>query len=333
MKDEEGTLSSGGWVAGIWRQYQERQAHEEVLRQATEQVVEVADPVIRQARRYRRVLRKPVAGAMEYCRSLIDAIPGPVALGRGSYHADPLVKALFASPGELEEVVRISPEAMALRERGHSGEVSALLTMLHQEKTIFGYQQEGEMIRRDVPQRAVSFFDHQIVAPAGDLNTTKTGIVNRGLEVLATVAMERITTLKARRAELREKREYLKGMLRIMGGKSHMLEMFAAPDPGKLEEFHEAEKMLASVEQEIEELQNKIGYPEHSLGYLEEIMRKPDDSLLVRGQSFRLNWMGVRVEDQPESEGSEITLAEICVHEELRRSAVLVTFSLGATAS
>ncbi|MHB8810041.1 MAG: hypothetical protein ACYC9M_08510 [Desulfobulbaceae bacterium] len=278
---EEGTISNGGWVEGIWRQYQARRANEEVLRQATEQVVKVADPAIHQARRYRKVLRKPVAGAMEYCRSLIDAIPGPVVLSKEGYHANPLVKALFASPDELEEVIRISPEAMALRERGHSGEVSALLTMLHQEKTIIGYQQEGEMIRRDVPQRAVSFFDHQIVAPAGDLNMTKTGIVNRGLEVLATVAMERITTLKARRAELREKREYLKGMLRIIGGKNHMLEMFAAPDPGKLEEFREAEKMLVAVEQEIEELQNKIGYPEHSLGYLEEIMRKPDNSLVV----------------------------------------------------
>lgn len=333
MKVEKGTLSNGGWFEGIWRQYWEHRANEEILRQATEQVVKVADPVIRQARRYRKVLRKPVAGAMEYCRSLIDAIPGPVVLSRGSFHTNPLVKALFASPDELAEVLHISPEAMALRERSHSGEVSALLTMLHQEKTIFGYQQEGEMIRRDVPQRAVSFFDHQIVAPASELNMTKTGIVNRGLEVLATVAMERITTLKARRAELREKREYLKGMLRIMGGKNHMLEMFAAPDPGKLVEFSKAEKMLASIEQEIEELQKKIGSPEHSLGYLEEIMRKPDDSLVVRDQSFRLNWMGVRVEDQPESEGNEITLAEICVREELKRSAVLVTFSLRAAAS
>jgi len=247
---------------------------------------------------------------------------------RGSFHKNPLVKALFASPDELEEVLRISPEAMALRERGHSGEVSALLTMLHQEKTIFGYQQEGEMIRRDVPQRAVSFFDHQIVAPASELNMTKTGIVTRGLEVLATVAMERITTLKTRKAELREKREYLKGILRILGGKNHMLEMFAAPEPGKMEEFRKAKKFLAEVEQELEELQKIIAYPEHSLRYLEEVMRKPDDSLVVREQSFRLNWMGVRVEDQPESEGNEITLAEIYVHEVLKRSAVLVTFSL-----
>ena len=311
---EDGTKGSGGWIGDIWRHYQARRTNEEVLRQATERVVKVADPVISQAGSYRKVLRTPVAGAMEYCRSMIDAIPGPVVLSKNRYYADPLVKALFVSPDELEEVLRLSPEAAAFREQGHSGEVSALLTMLHQEKTIFTSQQEGEIIRRDVPQRAVNFSDHRIVAPAGDLTGTRTGIVNRGLEVLATVAMERITTLKTRRAELREKREYLKGILRIMGGKNHMMEMFAAPDPEKMGEFRKAQKILAEVEQELEELQKTIGYPEHSLRFLEEIMRKPGDSLVVRDQSFRLNWMGVRVEDQPDSEGNEITLAEFSVH-------------------
>ena len=329
MNGMDGTHGSGGMLMGIWRRYQTRQANEKTLRLATEQVVKVADPAIRQARGYHRVLRTPVAGAMEYCRSLIDAIPGPVILSRGRYYDDPLVKAMFASPDELEEVLRISPEAVALREQGHAGEVTALLTMLHEEKTIFGYQQQGDIIRRDVAQQAVNFFDHRMVATAADMNTTRTGIVNRGLEVLATVAMERITTLKTRKAELREKREYLKGIMRILGGKNHMLEMFAAPDPSKLSDLRKVEKGLAELEQELAELQQKMACPEDSLGYLEEIMRKPDDALVVRNQSFRLDWKGVRVESLPDSEGNVVTLAEFSLHEEFRRSAVLVTFSLG----
>lgn len=333
MSVKDSTNGNGGWVGDLWRQYQARRMNNVVLRQATEDVVKIADPFIRQASRYRKVLRTPVSGAMEYCRSLIDAIPGPVILSRGRYYDDPLVKSLFVSPEQLEEVLYISPETKALREQGYTGEIVALLTMLHEEKTIFGYKQEGEIIRRDVAQQAVNFFDHRIVAPTDDLTRTKHGIVNRGLEVLATVAMERITTLKARKAELREKREYLKAILKILRGKSHMLEMFAAPDPGKLQEFRKAEKILAEVTQELEQLQEKITYPEHSLGYLEEIMQKPDDSLVVRNQSFRLNWMNVRVDNQPESEGNEINLAEFAVREEFRRSAVLVTFSLGTAAA
>lgn len=314
------------WINELLREYQQRKSEKELLLRVTEHVVDVADPFIRQARGYKKILLPPVVKAMDYCRTLIEGIPGPVTLNKGRYHADPLVKALFASPDELEEVINISPEIIKLRQKGFSGEVTALLTAMRQEKTIYGYQKEKDAILHDVPQQAVSFFDHRIVAPADDLLAAKSRIVDRGVEVLATVAMERITTLKSRKAELREKREYLKGIMKILVGKSHMLEMFAYPDPNKIEDYRKAEKLLAEVEQELAELQEKMTYPKHSLGYLEQTLQTPDDSLVLSHQTFRLNWMGVRVEDHLESEGDEITLAEFSVGDEITRSAVLVNF-------
>ena len=323
-----GKQKNGGWLARLRRRYDQNRTREEELRTVTEQVVATADPVIRQASGYRKALRTPVAGAMEYCRTLVDAIPGPVTLAQNRYYDDPLVKALFASPAELEEVLRIAPAIGELREQGYAGELVAMLTMSKEEKTIFGHQKVGEIIQRDVAQRAVSFFDHRLVAPTADLEQTRAGIVHRGLEVLATVAMEQITDLKSRKAELREKREYLKGMMKIMRGKSRMAELFSVPDPSKIEEFRKVEKKLAEVEAELAQLLEKMAYPEHSLGYLKEIMQSPSDSLAVRSQSFRLDWKGVRIENQPEIEGNDITLAEFSVYDEFKRSAVLVTFTI-----
>jgi hypothetical protein len=205
--------------------------------------------------------------------------------------------------------------------------------MQRQEKTIFGHQQVGELLMRDMAQRAVSFTDHLIVAPDADLERAKAGIVNRGLEVLATVAMEEITTLRARKAELQEHREYLKAAVKILGGKNRRLATFATPDPGKWEELHKAEKALAGVEKELAELQQQITYPEQSLEHLEKIMRKPEELLRVQNQTFRLNWMGVRVEDMPENEGDDITLAEFSVQEDVKRAAVMVTFAINTTAA
>jgi len=333
MNWQNGGARLGGWIGTLWQHYTTRDEGDTLIRQTTDSVVQIADPVIRQAKGYRKVLHDPVSGAMEYCQALIDAIPGPVVLDRNRYYDDPLVKALFASPDELEEVLRLSPDVNALRKRGQTGEVVALLTMTQQEKTIFGHQQDGEMLVRDVRQQAVSFFDHRIVAPAADLALTKVGIVNRGLEVLATVAMERITTLRSRKAELQGKKEYLKGIQKILGGKSHVREMFASRDPVNWEELRKAEKALAEVEEELERLRQQIATPEQSLGYLEEIMRKPGETLAVQNQFFRLNWMGVRVDDLPGSDGNDISLAEFSLQEGFRRSAVLVTFALGATTS
>jgi len=109
--------------------------------------------------------------------------------------------------------------------------------------------------------------------------------------------------------------------------------MFASRDPVNWEELRKAEKALVEVEEELERLQQQIATPEQSLGYLEAIMRKPDETLVVHNQFFRLNWMGVRVDDLPGSDGNDITLAEFSLQEDFRRSAVLVSFALGATTS
>jgi hypothetical protein len=329
MTEQDGGIKIGKWLKDSWHRHQEHKAQEKILHQITEQVVEVADPYIRQAKRYHNVLRESITGSMIYCTSIVNALPGPVELSRKGYHANPLVKSLFASPDELEEVIYISPEVQALKDKGTAGRVTALLTMIIDEKTIFGHQKKGELIMRDVAQQAVSFYDHRVVSIDTDISKTKNKIMCRGLEVLATVAMENITTLRTKRAELREKRAYLKGVRKILGGKNHMMEMFAAPDPGQREEYRKAVRKLAEVNQELDKVKEQIATPEHSLGYLGDIMNRPEDLLKMRSQSFHLNWKGVRVDDTPESEGDDITLVEFSVGEELRRSAVLVSFSLG----
>ena len=327
MNGHNGGSRIGAWIDFVWQRLQPHGTGDDPVVAATDRVVQIADPVIRQAKRYRQVLADPVSGAMRYFRSLLETIPGPVVLDPNRYYDDPTVKALFASPDELDEVLRFNPEINKLRKQGLSGDMVAMMTMLQQERTIFGHKQEGELLVRDVRQQAVSFTDHRIVAPSADIDTARDGIVNRGLEVLALVAMERITTLRANKAELQGQKEYLQGMVKILGGRSHRQELFAAPTVHNREELRKVEQMLVEVEQGLEELRQRIALPEQSLAHLEEIMRQPETMLVARRQSIRLNWMGVRVDDEPGSEGNDITLAEFSM-EDVRRSAVLVTFSL-----
>lgn len=331
MNDSFTRSGIGGWFRNAWEQHREKRLHESLLRQSVEEVVDIADPVIREASKYRKLLQPPVEGAMKYCSTMVDAIPGPFALSRKSYNDDPFIKALFATPDELEEVLRISPETKAFREQGHKGETIALLTMTRQEKTIFCHQQEGEICRRDVKQQAVNFIDHRLVALAANLDKTKNKLIHRGLEFLSTMAMEKITTLRARKAELQEQKQYFSAMLKILGGKAHAFEMFAAPDPKKRDDIRKVEQKLAEIENELSEVRRQIATPEHSLGFVKKIMGSPDESLMMESQSYRLDWMNVRVDDMPDAEGNEIALAEFSSGEELKRSAVLVSFSLGTT--
>jgi len=328
MKDEK---SGGGLIdraRRFWQQFAAGDSEDENLLSVIEHVIEIADPTIRRAGRYRKILRPPLTAAMDYCAAIIDTIPGPVHLSKNNYFDDPTVKALFVSSDQLDELLQLSPEVDALRKNGYTGQAVALLTMTKEEKTIFGHQQQGEMIMRDVAQRAVTFVDHRVIAPSTDLTTAKVGIVDRGLEVLATVAMERITNLRTRAAELREKREYLKGAIRIFSGKTRAQSRFTFPDPAMTEQLQQAEQTLASVETELEEVKKLLTYPEDALRYLQDVMQKPADSLTMQRQSLNLNWMNVRVEDASGDGGHEIDLAEFSLSEEIRRSAVFVTFNV-----
>lgn len=313
----------------FWRQHTAGRTEDENLSAVIERVIDIADPTIRRAGRYSKILRAPVTQAMDYCSSIIDQVPGPVRLSRDSYFDDPTVKALFVSSDQLDSILHVSPEVDALRKSGYTGEAVALLTMTKEEKTIFGHQKQGEMIMRDVAQRAVNFVDHRVVGPAADLAAAKVGVVDRGLEVLATVAMERITNLRTKTAELREKREYLKGAIRIFGGKTRVQARFTFPDPAMTEQLRKAEETLASVEKELEAVLKSLSYPEDALRYLEGVMEKPADSLTVQRQSLNLNWMNVRVETASDDTGHEIALAEFSLTEELRRYGLFVTFLVG----
>jgi len=323
----------GKFIRDTWLRRQSRRLHNHKLRQVTELVVQVADPLIRNADDYQKILQDPIDEATKYFTQLIDAIPGPVDLSRKGYESDHTVKFLFASPEELEEVVRISPELRYLRDKGYTGEVVALLTMTLRERTVYGYVQDGETFQRDVAQQAVDFVDHRIVAPETTMDSVKNQLVEKGLSILATTAMEIITGLKAKKAELREQKEYLGAMLRIMGGRKIAWESFTPLDPAQLEEITKAEQRLVEVKAELAELQNQLDGPEDALNFLKTVVSRPSEELLIQEYPLHLNWKRIRVSGKDETEGNEISLAELSNRSgAIKRSAVLVTLVLGEAA-
>ena len=60
----------------------------------------------------------------------------------------------------------------------------ALLTATRSEKTIFAGEIQGQILRRDVPQTAVDFTDHRIVAPAATEVQDRRTLVEGALRLL-----------------------------------------------------------------------------------------------------------------------------------------------------
>lgn len=315
--------SKFSWLQqGIERLSQDRQ-HRRALLATVETLVDIADTKIRLAHRYRQALLAPVATATSYCRQLVQALPGPVRLHPQSYHDDPLVKAIFATLEEMETTLR---QARNTDPPGSGERVYGLLTMGKNEKTIYGPQQQGELLVRDVAMQAVTFVDHRVVALAADLEATRDRLQQRALEILATVAMENIATQRASLAELRERRERLAAMQRILGGKRRTFELFPQGEQGSSQKIGEVQALLKTTDTEIETARQGTT-PEEVLDHLRRLLISPAETMAIQGQSLVLNWMNVIVAaNGHQEEGHAITLAELILKQELRRWAMLVCF-------
>lgn len=137
------------------------------LLQACERAVCLIDPLFKQINGFPGSFLEPVATSLAYSRKLADGIPGPVALDRKSYAADPLVHALFPSMDSISEVLGCSqPMREYCRTFPGAGEAYALIGMRRSEKKLLGMELAGDLIQREVPQDTVYFSGHTIEYPA-----------------------------------------------------------------------------------------------------------------------------------------------------------------------
>lgn len=314
----------GSWLDRALLLFAGSQGQNSEVRKTTELIVEIADPSIRRVGNYRRLLRPSVASSIDYCTSLVASIVGPLSLNSGQYHVDPRVRAFFTSPKQVDEVLQLAGRTWDMNDLQGQDECVALLTMDLDEKTVFSHQRHGKMILGDSARRVVNFSDHHLVLPSPSLENARTLLINRAMEVLATVAMKRISAIRGDLAELRERRERLQAMLRILGGSRHTRDIFSISTQEETSKIKKIKKELNQIMESIEIERSKIETPKEVLSLLQEAMESPEQGLVAVNQTLRLDWMNVISENSETSEGDVITYTSLSVPDELQRSAVLV---------
>lgn len=171
----------GNWLAP-------RATPDATLGVALTRAVETVEPQLAAVSGWERRLAPSVAAALEHCERLAAAIPGPVAIDRRGFSADSLVHALFAAPDDIGEMLGRSRELRDfLADPGTADceEFHALLGMRRREKAVSGMVREGEVIRRDVPQRLLYFADHTLGEIAADQDATRERLRQAAFDSLA----------------------------------------------------------------------------------------------------------------------------------------------------
>ena len=315
-----------------WYQYrgqkQRQRQKEAALVELIERMVQDSDLSIRTVAGYRQRLQKPVENALRHIEGLISSIPGPFSLSAESWDRDPLTHALFVSPDEIRSLLQDCTELKSFFQKSGVETAVALLTATKKERTVFGTTQEGEIIRRDVPQVAVEFYDHRVVAPVPAEAENRRELVHRGLHVLSTRTLEEILQINSIREELAEERRMLAVKLKIQHSRERGLEGLLAGGSKSGQSAEKAQQLLAEIDRQLMELKPGSGTPQDFLGELEKVLLEPGHFLTGKTIGLRLNWMGVKQDEESPEKGPEITLAELEIPGRVKRVAVMATVSV-----
>ncbi|MCK4703959.1 MAG: hypothetical protein KAT90_00640, partial [Gammaproteobacteria bacterium] len=187
------------------------------LAEAIDRVIEGTDTKLRLVPGYRKKLQREVAASLEYIASLVDQISGPMDISRKTFISDPEVRAYFSTPDALQNIFSCGTELKTFFEQSENASLDvccALLCADKEEKKIMGSVLEGEFIRRDVMQTAISFFDYKVLSPAIDDKEVRSGIKKCIFDGLVTYALQHIASIKIERRDLVHQRRILHAQLR-----------------------------------------------------------------------------------------------------------------------
>lgn len=193
-----------------------RPAIDPPLQAKIDQAVQAIDPLIKQLKGYERKLAPAVEHALTHCGDIAHRIPGPYEVSRAAFATDPLVHALFGSADAIDQMfatsqcVREHFPQMAMS----TGRCCALLGMRLHEKPGFGAQLEGEIIRADVPQRALYFTDHTLAEPGPDEPTARRRLADTLFDGLVKAVAEHVADVRAERADLDQEKAIAAAKLR-----------------------------------------------------------------------------------------------------------------------
>ena len=300
---------------------------EALLEKAIERAVAGTDRRIHALGDYRTRLREPVKLAVNHVIALVNALPPPIEISPLGFGGSNGSRVFFVSTEHLREVLgkfNNVRDFLADLAPPPPDEIFGLLTMLREERNVFGMELDGDSLRRDVMQVAVNFSGHRFIGPSGNEVDTRRELMKRAFDFLIEKALERLTGERGKRRDLGRQRHLLRQKLDVMQSGQWGLAMLndsEGPGPD-----------LAALEAEIETIEAELGQShtdslglEESLALVADTLTHATDWLAARKISLRLDYRGIKLPDS--STIPEIELPELYSSTGERRTVVLGRFA------
>ena len=189
-------------------------------------------------------------------------------------------------------------------------------------KKIFGIEKNGEIIRRDVPQKAVFFEDFKVFAPAADLAQTRLQVQYRALVSLFNQAFEEITDLQLWKEDLEKQRELLE--FKVQQPEDSDLSTDLNHTETDDNQTRESFEVLSDINRKLEEIKAQLDTPEARIEHLNAILLNPEQHLRLETVSLKLSRMGIRLTPSSTEPANEFTVAEFELGKEPKQALIWI---------
>ncbi|HEX8961474.1 MAG TPA: hypothetical protein VF801_00615 [Rhodocyclaceae bacterium] len=260
----------------------------ETERVAIEKIVDRVDPKLRVVSGYQRKLAKAVREAMQYCDSLVAAIPGPIEVDVKAFGNDPLVHAVFAAPEDIPRMLGTSREMkkfIAAPETRAADEIYALIGMRRKEKTVLAPALQGDVVREGVPQRLLYFADHTLRELSLQADQTREGLRHSACDSLAASFAVHLDSLRREKVDVHTAWEQERAFARSVAAQ--------AASEGEAHEHRRLE-----IEEHLREMASSLE-PARVLDALAEWLANPEPRLRLVSTSVYVDRLGVLTQPVP----------------------------------
>ena len=281
---------------------------ESLVNEAIERAVDGTDPWLRSVSGYKKKLRPAVIRAIDHVVALVNSFPAPLPISLRSVDDDRL-RGYFISAQQMQNVFSKDP-ALGVFLHGASGgspHIVALLAMEKEEKVIFGAELSGDIVIRDVPKKTVSFDGHRLVDPDADEDKARRMLMRRAYDHLLSLALKRLSFVKAERKDLEQRRKLLQAKLNLLER-----EGWGFDSAGSSEKLSvaEVEERLGQLEAKLEEFGGDSSESETYLQIVVDVLDKPEDYLLGKSETIFVDRMAIQ-HNEPSDETAALTFTEL----------------------
>lgn len=297
---------------------------------AIERVVDGTDPRLRAVSHYRRKLWDAVEHAVDYVVAFVNTLPPAIEANSHNYLIDPRLRALFASPEHLREVLSFSEGTRNYLRQPHDSlpaELYAALGAERIEKGVLGIDLEGEILRRDVPQTSVNFSNHRLVCLTDNELDSRRELMRRGFDYLIEVALQRLISRRVQRVQLQQQqRQLLQKKAGILKTAKLGLESLTEPATPDQPDVDAIEQQLQDVETELGQLFADSATIDKHLVKVAATLREPEKYLRLEPVSLTLDHMNIKVPPDSPRVANTLTVEEIVLGKDRRLTALFIRF-------